>query len=155
MSLTAEALKQLGSEAAGGVAQEKKDWDAVSASAYEALGGVSKSAITEVKNFPNPPQGVKDRARMFSRRWQSASLPSRTLTLRETAQGVYLGLLAPPAARLACCSSPHRQDTLASRATLAERLGEGLVTRTLKGCSLAVVIREPTGDKARGCHRGD
>ena len=40
MSLTAEALKQLGSEAAEGVAQEKKDWDAVSASANEALHGI-------------------------------------------------------------------------------------------------------------------
>ena len=60
MSLTAEALKLLGSEAAEGVAQEKKDWDAVSASANEALHGIEKKAISEVKNFPNPPEGVKD-----------------------------------------------------------------------------------------------
>ena len=60
MSLTAEALKLLGSEAAEGVAQEKKDWDAVSASANEALHGIEKKAISEVKNFPHPPEGVKD-----------------------------------------------------------------------------------------------
>ena len=59
MSLTTEALKELGSEAAEGAAKEAKDWDAVSASAYESLDCIEKRALSEVKMLPNPPEEVK------------------------------------------------------------------------------------------------
>ena len=49
MSLTAEALKKLGSEAAEGAAKEAKDWETVSASAYESLDCLDKRALSEVK----------------------------------------------------------------------------------------------------------
>ena len=52
MSLTAEALKKLGSEAAEGAAKEAKDWETVSASAYESLDCVDKRALSEVKMLP-------------------------------------------------------------------------------------------------------
>ena len=60
MSLTAEALKKLGSEAAEGAAKEAKDWETVSASAYESLDCVDKRALSEVKMLPNPPAEVKE-----------------------------------------------------------------------------------------------
>ena len=60
MSLTAEALKKLGSEAAEGAAKEAKDWETVSASAYESLDCLNKRALSEVKMLPNPPEEVKE-----------------------------------------------------------------------------------------------
>lgn len=58
MSLTAEALKKLGSEAAEGAVKEAKGWDAVSSSAYEALGSVNKKDVSELKNFKHPPVAI-------------------------------------------------------------------------------------------------
>ena len=60
MSLTAEALKKLGSEAAEGAAKEAKDWETVSASAYESLDCIEKRALNEVRMLLHPPQDVKE-----------------------------------------------------------------------------------------------
>ena len=61
--LTADKLQQLGEAAVTAVQKSdssSKDWDTVSASAYESLNCVTKGAFTEVKSFKNPPAEVAD-----------------------------------------------------------------------------------------------
>lgn len=57
--VTEENLKTLAAGAAEAVAEEVKDWDSVSSSAYEALHAVKKAEVTEVRSYAQPPAGVK------------------------------------------------------------------------------------------------
>ena len=58
-TLTEESLKAMAQEAGEIAFDEAKNWETMSASSYEAIGGVTRGALTEVKSFAAPPVGVK------------------------------------------------------------------------------------------------
>lgn len=59
MALTADNLSQMAATAGEAVAAEAKDWDTMSSTAYEELGNVKRSDLTELKSLKAPPVMVK------------------------------------------------------------------------------------------------